>query len=237
MSDPANSQPLPIATLRNGEWYLLVISGLIGMGVGVVVLVDPSRSLPTLAVILGVYLLVAGVFVMVRTVSDRERSATGLLLGILTLIAGVVVIRHPGQSIVAVALALGLYFIVTGALDLAQAITGPRRLVHLAAQWCCSRRGSRSRRRRRSGSRPSLSSRASHSAWRGRPRSPRVWCCGRSRAPTAHPFGDRRRPGWGSLVKNRTTITMLAVASPGRTRASRSQGRGVRARSPPLVPS
>ena len=132
MPDPANSQPLPVATLRQGEWYLLVISGLIGMAVGVVVLVNPSRSLPTLAVILGIYLLVAGVFVMVRTVSDQERGATGLLLGILTLIAGVVVIRHPGQSIVAVALALGLYFIVTGALDLAQAITGPRRLVHLA---------------------------------------------------------------------------------------------------------
>lgn len=131
MSDPANSQPLPVAALPEGDWYLLVISGLIGLGVGVLVLVHPNRSLTALAVILGVYLLVAGVFVMVRTVSDRERGAAGLLLGILSLIAGVVVIRHPGQSIVVVALAVGLYFIVAGALDLAHAITGPRRLLHL----------------------------------------------------------------------------------------------------------
>jgi uncharacterized membrane protein HdeD (DUF308 family) len=130
MSAPVNSQPLP-AALREGEWYLLVISGLIGLGVGVLVVVHPNRSLTALAVILGIYLLVVGVFEMVRTVSDEERGAAGLLLGILSLIAGVVVIRHPGQSIVVIALAVGLYFLVAGALDLARAITGPRRLVNL----------------------------------------------------------------------------------------------------------
>ena len=126
-----NSQPLPVATLRQGEWYLLVISGLIGMGVGVVVLVQPE-SLSAHARRDSRHLPAGGG--RVRDGPDRlrqERGAAGLLLGILTLIAGVVVIRHPGQSIVAVALALGLYFLVTGALDLAQAITGPRRLVHL----------------------------------------------------------------------------------------------------------
>jgi uncharacterized membrane protein HdeD (DUF308 family) len=120
------------ATLSAGDWYLLVISGVIGLGVGILVLANPSRSLTALAAILGVYLLVIGVFVIVRTVSDKDRGAGGLLLGILSLIAGVVVIRHPGQSLVVVSLALGIYFVVAGALDLAQAITGPRRLVHLA---------------------------------------------------------------------------------------------------------
>jgi uncharacterized membrane protein HdeD (DUF308 family) len=120
-------EPVPNARY----WYLLLLSGLIGIGVGVAVLVHPSRSLNTLAVILGVYLLALGVLVIVRTASDEDRGAGGLLLGILTLIAGVVVIRHPGQSIVVVSLALGLYFVVAGALNIAQAIIGPQRLLHL----------------------------------------------------------------------------------------------------------
>ena len=112
-------------------WYLLVLTGLISVGVGAVVLVHPSRSLTTLCVIVGIYLLVAGVIVIAKTVSDQERGAGGMLLGVLALIAGVVVIRHPSQSLVAVSLAIGLFFLVDGALDLARAIIGPRRLLHL----------------------------------------------------------------------------------------------------------
>jgi uncharacterized membrane protein HdeD (DUF308 family) len=112
-------------------WYLLVLTGLISVGIGAVVLVHPSRSLTTLCVIVGIYLLVAGVIVIAKTVSDQERGAGGMLIGILALIAGVVVIRHPSESLVAVSLAIGLFFLVDGALDLARAITGPRRLLHL----------------------------------------------------------------------------------------------------------
>jgi uncharacterized membrane protein HdeD (DUF308 family) len=112
-------------------WYLLTISGAIAVGVGVLVLAKPSRSLKALAVILGVYLLAVGALRIARTVSDDERGAGGLLVGILALIAGAVVTRHPGGSIVAVSLALGIYFLVAGALNLARAIIGPRRLFSL----------------------------------------------------------------------------------------------------------
>jgi len=112
-------------------WYLLALTGAIGVVVGVLVLTKPDRSLPTLAVIVGIYLLLIGILVIVRTVSEEERGAGGLLLGILSLIAGVVVIRHPGQSIVAVSIAIGIWFLVAGALDIARAIIGPRRLVSL----------------------------------------------------------------------------------------------------------
>jgi uncharacterized membrane protein HdeD (DUF308 family) len=114
-------------------WYLPVISGLIGVAVGVIVLADPSRSLKALAVIVGIYLLVIGVIVIARTASDEDRGSGGILLGILSLIAGVVVIRHPGQSIVVVSMALGIYFLAAGALNLARAIIGPRRLPALIA--------------------------------------------------------------------------------------------------------
>jgi uncharacterized membrane protein HdeD (DUF308 family) len=112
-------------------WWLLVLTGLISIGLGVVVLANPSASLETLCVLVGIYLFVAGVVAIVKTASDRSRDAVGILLGIVALIAGVVVIRHPSGSLVAVSLAIGLFFIVDGALDLARAIIGPRRLLHL----------------------------------------------------------------------------------------------------------
>jgi uncharacterized membrane protein HdeD (DUF308 family) len=112
-------------------WWLLAATGAFGLIVGILVLSDPSRSLKTLAVILGVYLLLIGTLVIVRTATDEDRGAGGFVLGAVTLIAGVILIRHPGQSIVLISMALGVYFLIDGALALARAIVGPGRLVAL----------------------------------------------------------------------------------------------------------
>ena len=114
-------------------WYLVTISGAIGLIVGIIVLADPSRSLKALAVIVGIYLLLLGVLLFARTFTDDDRGPSGMLLGILSLIAGLVVIRHPSQSVVVVSMALGIYFIAAGALNLARAIIGPHRLGPLIA--------------------------------------------------------------------------------------------------------
>jgi uncharacterized membrane protein HdeD (DUF308 family) len=112
-------------------WYLLTISGGIGVALGALVLAEPGRSLNALAVIAGIYLLAIAVLLMVRALSDQSRSMEGFLLGVVALIAGIVVIRHPGGSVVVVSLALGVFFIVAGAFDLARAIVGPQRLFSL----------------------------------------------------------------------------------------------------------
>jgi uncharacterized membrane protein HdeD (DUF308 family) len=126
--EPTHERPSP-----ERYWYLVAISGAIGLIAGVIVLAEPSRSLKALAAIVGIYLLVLGVLLFARTFSDEDRGASGMLLGILSLIAGLVVIRHPGQSVVVVSMALGIYFIAAGALNLARAIIGPRRLGPLIA--------------------------------------------------------------------------------------------------------
>ena len=133
MYAPEAAERRDIVRVQSPEsfWWLLILTGLISIGIGVVVLAHPSRSLKALCVLVGIYLFVAGVIEIVKTASDEDRGAGGILLGILALIAGVVVIRHPSQSLVAVSIAIGLFFLVDGALDLARAIMGPRRLLHL----------------------------------------------------------------------------------------------------------
>jgi len=112
-------------------WYLLTITGAFGVAMGALVLSEPSRSLKALAVIAGIYLLAVAVLLMVRALDDQTRTVDGFLLGVVALIAGIVVLREPAGSVVVVSLALGVFFIVTGAIDLARAIVGPRRLFSL----------------------------------------------------------------------------------------------------------
>src|SRR4051794_6081370 len=115
-------------------WWIAVVSGGISLLVGILVLANLETSLATLSVIVGIYLLIAGMAAILHTFAHHDDPRIGpgwLVVGMLSLIAGLVVVRHPEGSVVAVALTIGIYFVVIGALDLAQAILGPRRLMAL----------------------------------------------------------------------------------------------------------
>jgi uncharacterized membrane protein HdeD (DUF308 family) len=100
-------------------WWLLLAGGLVTLLVGVLLLAWPSRTLATVAVIVGVYLLLAGALEIGLAFSDRSDSRTGALLrGALAGIAGLIVIRHPGGSTQLVALAVGIVLVLSGVMKL-----------------------------------------------------------------------------------------------------------------------
>jgi uncharacterized membrane protein HdeD (DUF308 family) len=103
------------------HWGLFVVSGCIGLVVGILVLAYPDVSLKLLGVFLGIDLLLVGILMLIRGVSGDGESAGGpgaILLGALGIIAGVLVIRNPGHSIALVVLAFALFLIVAGAIAL-----------------------------------------------------------------------------------------------------------------------
>jgi uncharacterized membrane protein HdeD (DUF308 family) len=96
-------------------WWILGLVGLLSIAAGVIVLVEPSISLATLAVITGIYFLIDGIFEIVRAIIGATPSRGLLaLLGALSAIAGVILIRHPIQGVVAIALLVGLWLLTVG---------------------------------------------------------------------------------------------------------------------------
>ena len=72
-------------------WYLLALSGLVGVVIGVLVLAHPEPSLKLLGVFLGIDLLVVGVLGIAHGFSSQSRSEEGsseALVGVLAVIAG-----------------------------------------------------------------------------------------------------------------------------------------------------
>ncbi|HEX3692588.1 MAG TPA: HdeD family acid-resistance protein [Solirubrobacteraceae bacterium] len=101
------------------SWWIALLLGLISIGVGILALAYPGETLATIAIIFGVYLLVAAVIQLVLAFGDSERSRAALLLGAAVAgIAGLLVIRHPGGSVQLVALAFGIYLVLMGILRL-----------------------------------------------------------------------------------------------------------------------
>jgi uncharacterized membrane protein HdeD (DUF308 family) len=103
-------------------WWLLLAGGIASLVIGIVLLVWPNRTLEVLAILVGINLLLAGAMQIGLAFGERAGSrAGGLLRGTLAGIAGLIVIRHPGGSLLVIALAIGIYLVVAGVMKLVSA--------------------------------------------------------------------------------------------------------------------
>lgn len=110
------------ASLRRDElrevtwgWWLALLTGLVSIAAGIIVVAKPSNSLPTLAVIFGIFILADGIVELIGALSAYTQNR-GLLavLGVISVIAGVLLIRHPLGGVRAVALLIGIWLIAAG---------------------------------------------------------------------------------------------------------------------------
>ncbi|GLY65222.1 hypothetical protein Atai01_18410 [Amycolatopsis taiwanensis] len=106
-------------------WWTIAF-GFLTLAAGVIVLVWPGPALLVLAIVLGIELLVAGVFWLV---SGFSTPGTGIgvlaaMTGVLGILIGLLVVSRPAQAIAGLALLLGLYWTVAGLLHIVHAIRG-----------------------------------------------------------------------------------------------------------------
>lgn len=99
--------------------WLSGISALLTLAFGVVILVEPSITLKTLAVLVGIYLVVSGVIDLGWAVlGNRENRGLAAVFGVISAVLGVLLIRHPTTAVTAVALLIGLWLLAAGLIRL-----------------------------------------------------------------------------------------------------------------------
>jgi uncharacterized membrane protein HdeD (DUF308 family) len=96
-------------------WWLALLIGVLAIIAGIIVILKPSDSLSTIAVIVGIFILVDGIVALIGAVSgDIESRGLLAVVGALSAIAGVLLIRHPLGGVRAVALVFGIWLIAVG---------------------------------------------------------------------------------------------------------------------------
>jgi uncharacterized membrane protein HdeD (DUF308 family) len=123
----ASREGAPDVETPRWAWWLLLLVALCTFAVGVLLLFWPHRTLSTLAVILGIYLLVVGAIWVGVSLGVKEVRGVGLWRGALALLAGVILVRHPSDSITILALAFGIFLLLAGVFELVAAIEIPER--------------------------------------------------------------------------------------------------------------
>jgi uncharacterized membrane protein HdeD (DUF308 family) len=109
------------------HWGWVLFFGIITLVLGVLALAWPGHTLIAIAVVFGVQLVVMGVFRFVASFAFPDLSGGTrvlyALLGVLSLIIGLYALRHVLITIVALALLLGIFWVVNGTTELFTAIS------------------------------------------------------------------------------------------------------------------
>lgn len=101
-------------------WQVTLIIGLVTLALGIVVTFHPSGSLNVIAVLLGITLLITGIFHLVRAFTgDEGRRIWAGIAGLLLIVVGVVLIRHLHVTVALIGLLVGISWIAQGVSALA----------------------------------------------------------------------------------------------------------------------
>jgi uncharacterized membrane protein HdeD (DUF308 family) len=125
--DERDSEEFPAALAAARTWQVTLFLGLVTLVLGIVVAFHPSGSLNVIAVLVGILVIVSGVFHLIRVFDPAEPHRLWLVISALLLVViGVVLIRHLHLTVAIIGLLIGITWIVQGIAALAGAFGGPR---------------------------------------------------------------------------------------------------------------
>lgn len=116
-SDPRNE-------LRSSG-SLIMAAGAISIIAGILAIAYPEITLLALAIFTGVNLILLSILSLVDAIgpgADGGSRALSAILGVLGLVAGLVVLRRPGETLLVLVLAIGIWLVVSGAVQFFRAL-------------------------------------------------------------------------------------------------------------------
>jgi uncharacterized membrane protein HdeD (DUF308 family) len=124
VADDYGGEPAPPAMLA-GSWQATLFLGALTLILGLIVSFHPTGSLNVIAVLLGILMILSGIFHLIRVFDPRERHRIWLgIAGLLFIVIGVVLIRHLHLSRALIGLVIGITWIVQGLTALIGGISG-----------------------------------------------------------------------------------------------------------------
>ena len=112
-----------------GERGWLIVSGLLGIAVGIIVLVWPSISALALLYVIGAYAIALGIIAVFGAFYlpiDGGDTALMILSGLVSVLFGIVIFAKPGDGALVTLALIAAFALVTGITELVAAIGGKR---------------------------------------------------------------------------------------------------------------
>jgi uncharacterized membrane protein HdeD (DUF308 family) len=117
-------EPAPGSVIA-ASWQVTLVLGVLTLILGIIVSFHPSGSLNVVAVLLGILMILSGIFHLVRVFDQDERHRIWVgIAGLLFIVIGVVLIRHLHLTVAIIGLVIGITWIVQGLTALIGGLAG-----------------------------------------------------------------------------------------------------------------
>jgi uncharacterized membrane protein HdeD (DUF308 family) len=127
MPDGMRTDPADMIARVSRHWGWVLAFGIITIAVGIAALAWPGRTLVVVAILFGIQLIVMGIFRFANAFAIDDIGGGNrillALLGVLSLIIGLYAVRHVLITLLALAVIFGIFWIVSGAIELFMALS------------------------------------------------------------------------------------------------------------------
>lgn len=109
--------PDNLMTAIGRNWWVLLFAGILSLIVGIVALVWPGKTIIVVAFVFAIWLIVSGIFSLVRGFAhglSGGMRALFIITGILSLVLGIFAIRGEFQELYILSLFIGIGFLFRG---------------------------------------------------------------------------------------------------------------------------
>ncbi len=115
------SEQRDILRVIGKSWGWVLFFGIVTLALGVLVVLKPKDTIYAFAIVLGIWLFVAGLFRIVLAIADHEDSSGTrwlmAILGLLSVIIGILFLRHTEETVTTLAFLIGLFWVVGGIIE------------------------------------------------------------------------------------------------------------------------
>jgi uncharacterized membrane protein HdeD (DUF308 family) len=128
VSDVASVQdPFDAVAAIGRHWGWLFFFGIVTIVFGVLITVRPVDTVYAVAILFGIWALIAGLFKIVASIAERGDSGgarvAGILFGLLAVLVGLLVLHHQFETVAVVGFLVGLFWVVGGIAELISAFS------------------------------------------------------------------------------------------------------------------
>jgi len=96
------------------KWWLLALFGIITVGFGVLLTFKPGKSVHTIAVIFGIWLLVLGVVRLIQALGATGERVGLLVVGLLAILVAILLLHHTTTTVAVVGFFVGIFWTIGG---------------------------------------------------------------------------------------------------------------------------
>jgi uncharacterized membrane protein HdeD (DUF308 family) len=122
-----NQEPADMFARLGRHWGWVLAYGVLTLAAAIAVLAWPGETLLVLAVLFGIQLIISGIFRFVSALASEDLTGGTrvllALLGVLSVIIGLWAVRHALVTLLALAVFLGIFWVVNGVIDIFSALS------------------------------------------------------------------------------------------------------------------